>query len=173
MSSRSRRIERSQTIDENNASKSPTRESAQASAKKAQHRKKFSAAAIFSGLSDSAAASFVARHSGTTKKSSFSGIRFPSFSPQQNAKNEGTTTNKIRCHSPQPPASARSAQQTRNSTEIRPKRFSFAINRKRWFSTSTPDPKARNSVGGTATSRRTSTTEISSTLISEYGLSLK
>jgi hypothetical protein len=112
----------------------------------------------------------MARHS-ATKKTSFSHIRFPSFSPQQTNK---MSTDKTRCLSPEAfknfihsisliskaPASARNYPMKGGTAEFRPKRFSFAINRKRWFSTSTSDPNARHSPGDS--SRRTSTTEISS-----------
>jgi hypothetical protein len=104
LSSHSRRIERSQTIDENAtaaSSKSPSsaREVSNNVKKAAQQRKKFSAAAIFSGISESAAANFMARHA-AVKKHSFSHIRFPSFSPQQSTKKQSTSS-KNRGISPQ------------------------------------------------------------------------
>lgn len=143
-----------------------------------------SAAAIFNGISE--AANFAARHN-PAKKSSFSHIRWPPFSPQQSVKkNSAEVSRAVRSPSPhsqpslvlpfislfplsfsqytmvQMPKSARISHQTESFGLT--KRFSFALNRKRWFSTSTSAYSEYN--GRSDCSRRTSTSELPSVVLS-------
>uniref|UniRef100_A0A914NHT9 Candidate secreted effector n=1 Tax=Meloidogyne incognita TaxID=6306 RepID=A0A914NHT9_MELIC len=207
-----RKIERSQTIEDTNPNPSSNKNNNNklsitsnttttsspntSTSTPSYHRKKFSAAAIFSGISESAAASFVSKHTNLVKKSSFNTCRFASFSPQGTKKGRGERrcSTSSKCQSPlrnlgrnsgrnggqvsleKQQKHEKDEQKDQNhekeeaKEEEKPtkKRFSFALNRKKWFSTSTSEPNNNN--GKTTTNnnnlnlinntRRTSTAEL-------------